>query len=78
MTNLFKKAVEKVERLPNSQQDGIAAIILDVLADEERWTRTFAETPDVLDRLAREAEQDEQDEQDEHARRTMPLDPDNM
>ena len=72
MTNLFKKAVEKVESLPQDQQDAIATMILEELADEERWTETFAQTPDVLERLAREAEEDAR------AGRTLPLDPDTM
>lgn len=72
MTNLFRKAVEKVESLPKDQQDAIAAMILEELADEERWNETFARTPQVLERLAREAEQDA------NAGRTLPLDPDNM
>ncbi|MDX1430383.1 MAG: hypothetical protein R3282_08850 [Rhodothermales bacterium] len=72
MTDLFRKAVEKVESLPKDQQDAIAAMILEELADEERWNKTFERTPDVLERLAREAEKEAK------AGRALPLDPDNM
>ena len=72
MTDLLKKAVKKVERLPDDQQDAIASLILDELEDDERWEASFAESPELLERLASEGER-------EHAKgNTEPLDPENL
>lgn len=37
MTNLLKKAIEEVERLPKDEQDAIAASILDEVSSEHTW-----------------------------------------
>jgi hypothetical protein len=72
MTDLLKKAVKKVERLPDDQQDAIASLILDELKDDDRWEASFAESPELLERLANEAER-------EHKKgNTEPLDPENL
>ena len=55
MTQLLERAYSEVSRLPASEQDGIAALILDALADEERWSEQFAQSQDALARLALEA-----------------------
>lgn len=54
MTLLLEKALEKVGKLPQEQQDAIATQILETLTDEEAWARRFADR-DKLERLASEA-----------------------
>ena len=72
MTDLLKKAVEKVEGLTDDQQDAIAGLILDELEDDERWETSFAQSHELLERLADEAEREH------HDGNTEPLDPANM
>ena len=58
MTELLQQVVNRVRQLPDSEQDAIAAMILDELEDEARWDAAFAASPDVLSQLAAEAEED--------------------
>jgi hypothetical protein len=44
-----------VEKLPASEQDAIAAIVLEELASEQRWTESFTRSQDELAKLAEEA-----------------------
>jgi hypothetical protein len=69
MTQLLEKAYSQVAQLPHSEQDAIAALILDALADEEQWTEQFANSQDALAKLALEALAEHQ------AGKTLPLDP---
>ena len=55
MTKLLEKALEQVAKLPASEQDALAAIVLEELASEQRWADSFAKSQDGLARLAREA-----------------------
>ncbi len=55
MTNLLKKAFERVSALPEEEQDAMAGLILDELEDEPRWRDTFARSQDALARLAGQA-----------------------
>lgn len=68
MTKLFEKAVSAVSNLPEKEQDAIAAMILEELADEERWARSFASSERQLSILAKEALEEY------HSDRTKPLD----
>lgn len=52
MTQLLEKAIAKVHKLPDVQQDEIATIILDELADELQWDIAFANSQDKLASLA--------------------------
>lgn len=68
MTGLLEEALRRVEALSQEEQNAIASQILETLADEEAWERSFRERPDVLTSLAREAIE-------EHRRgETRPLD----
>ena len=58
MTQLLEKALIEVYKLPPELQDFIAAIILEELEDERRWDKTFAESQDLLTKLAEEARGD--------------------
>ncbi len=55
MPKLLDKAIEEARKLPPREQDALGAIILEEIADEARWARTFADTQDVLEKLADEA-----------------------
>lgn len=59
MSEMLDRAVEQAKRLPIDQQDAIAAIILEEIADEQRWQAAFARSSDVLEQLAAEAEQED-------------------
>ncbi len=52
MTELLEEAIAKVQQLPASEQDAIAQLILDELADEQQWNQAFERSQDALSRLA--------------------------
>ena len=70
MTDALRKAFETAGRLPEREQDDLAAAILEELTADERWEAALGQFQDALARLADEA-------LDEHrAGRTRALDPD--
>ena len=72
MTKLLERAFEEASRLPEVEQNALAKWLLDELHSERQWARAFAESEDVLERLADEA-------LDEKRRgRTTPLDLDRL
>lgn len=72
MSELLERAVKKARSLNDVEQDAIAAIILEELADEVRWEQAFSKSQDALARLAAEAmEEDQRGE-------TKELDPDSL
>ncbi len=51
-----RKRGAKVKQLPESQQNAIAAMILEELEDEARcWDNSFNKSPDLLAKLATKA-----------------------
>jgi hypothetical protein len=58
MTQLLEQALNEVQKLPQPEQDAIAALILDELADERRWQESFARSQDQLARLAAKVRED--------------------
>lgn len=58
MTRLLNQAITKVQELTPTDQDTIAAIILEELEDEARWAKQFAGSQDALAKLARKARKD--------------------
>ncbi len=52
MTELLEQAIARVKQLPETEQDAIAALILEELEDEARWDRAFAKSHDTLAKLA--------------------------
>ncbi|MEI6452216.1 MAG: hypothetical protein WCP98_20010 [Actinomycetes bacterium] len=54
MTQLLDKALSEVAKLPASEQDAVAALVLEELASETRWSLSFAESQDLLATLAEE------------------------
>lgn len=55
MTKLLEKALKEVAKLPASEQDAVATILLEELASEQRWAKLFAKSQDKLAKLAEEA-----------------------
>ena len=68
MTKLLEKAIAATEKLSEAEQDTIATVILEELADEERWEQSFAHFRNQLSTLAKEALAEY------NAGRTKPLD----
>ena len=72
MTQLLEKALTEVYKLSPEKQDAIAAIILEELEDERRWDKAFAESQEILSKLAAEALAEHRSGQ------TQELDPDQL
>jgi hypothetical protein len=58
MNQLLDKAITKVQQLPPDEQETIAALILEEIADEETWDTAFANSQDQLAKLAEQARAD--------------------
>ncbi len=58
MSALLDQAVEEVRKLPDAEQDAIAALILQEIEDDRRWEKSLARSPGKLAAMAaRAAEQ---------------------
>jgi hypothetical protein len=70
MTQQLEAAFAEASRLPEEQQDALAAVILREIESERRWDELFArpESSELLERLANQAIADHR------AGRTRPLD----
>ncbi len=55
MTELLERAIARLKTLTASEQDAIAAMILEELEDEIRWDEAFVRSKDALAKLATEA-----------------------
>ena len=55
MTKLLEKAFERASKLPEVEQNALAKWLLEELRAERKWQKAFAESEDVLARLADEA-----------------------
>jgi len=72
MTELLEQAIAKLKTRPISEQDAIAALILEELEDDNRWDESFARSPDLLAKLAAEAMAENR------AGKTQELDPETL
>ena len=72
MTQRLREAIEAVSQLPDPDQDAYASWILAEIASENRWDKAFADSGDVLARLAHEALEERR------TGKTIPLDPDQL
>lgn len=70
MTRLMQAALAEISKLTETEQDALAAWILDELASESRWSAALAESADALAQFADDALREHR------AGRTQPLDPD--
>jgi len=72
MTQLLEKAFKEASKLPELEQNALARWLMDEIISERKWEKAFAESEDVLDKLADEALA-------EHAQgKTKPLDVDKL
>jgi hypothetical protein len=55
MTRLFEKAVEEISKLSKTEQDSIAAVILEEISDAKKWKESFLSSQKGLELLAKEA-----------------------
>ncbi len=55
MTQLLEKAFREASKLPVVDQNALAKWVLEELEAERKWELMFAESEDVLDKLADEA-----------------------
>ncbi|MGM0368753.1 MAG: hypothetical protein ACQEP2_09365 [Actinomycetota bacterium] len=55
MTKLLEKAFKEASKLPEVEQNALAKWVIEELKSEDRWKKTFAESEDILDKLADEA-----------------------
>jgi hypothetical protein len=58
VTQLLEQALAEVQKLPQGDQDAIAALILDELADERRWDEAFSRSQDKLAQIAAKVRSD--------------------
>ncbi len=58
MTTMLQKAIDELQKLPASDQDTMAALILAELADERQWDETFANSQELLSQMAAKAKED--------------------
>jgi hypothetical protein len=58
MTQLLDQALAEIRKLPETEQNAIAALILDELADERIWDEAFANSQESLARVAERVRED--------------------
>ena len=59
MTELLAKALARVARLPDHEQDAFARWLIDELESERRWSRAFGTSEGQIAEMAREAVADD-------------------
>lgn len=72
MTKRLEEAFAKASKLPENEQDPLAAWLQEELEDEHAWQEKFAKSHGVLARLAEETLAEHR------AGKTRPLDPDRL
>jgi len=72
VSKLLDQAFSEASKLPEDQQDELAALLLEEIRSERRWQEAFAQSQDVLARLAGEAAEERRRGE------TQPLDPDDL
>lgn len=55
MTQQLEQAIAAVLKRPDQDQDALAAILLEEIAAEQRWSALFAQSQGALEELALEA-----------------------
>ena len=68
MSEMLDRAFKQASRLPEPEQDELAAFILAEIADDRRWSEAFAASSSRLSDLASEALREH------NAKKTKPLD----
>ena len=57
MSQLLELAVAEARKLPDAEQDAIAALILEEIEDDRKWEEALARSPGKLAALAARAEE---------------------
>ena len=57
MSQLLDRAVAEARKLPDPEQDAIAALILEEIEDDRRWEEALARSPGKLVALATRADE---------------------
>ena len=69
MTKLMKQFIDRLQEIPEEEQDKYAATYLKELEDDQRWEELFSRTTEEQwEKLVKEAEKDVEKEE------TVPLD----
>ena len=55
MTKLLEKAFEEASNLSELEQNALARWLIDEILAEKKWEKTFAESEDLLEKLADQA-----------------------
>jgi hypothetical protein len=55
MTEMLDRAIMEAEKLPAVEQDAIAALILERIADDRAWEDSFARSQEQLAAMAKAA-----------------------
>ena len=55
MTHGLMSAVAQAEKLPPAEQDVLAAILIEEIESEQRWSQSLARSEHMLEALAAEA-----------------------
>lgn len=58
MGRLLEKAMAEAAKLPEPDQEAIGALILSEIESERRWDELFAQSQDLLAKMAEEARQE--------------------
>lgn len=72
MSKLLERAIEEAQKLPESDQEAIGALLLAEIESERKWDELFSRPSAAIEKMAREALEDHR------SRKTTPLDPDNL
>jgi hypothetical protein len=62
MTQALSDAVACAAKLPQEDQNALAAILMEEMASEERWSALFSESQTLLEQMARKAMEENQQE----------------
>jgi len=58
VTQLLEQALAEIQKLPAAEQDAIASLILEEVADEQRWDEAFARSQEQLSKLTEKVRTD--------------------
>jgi hypothetical protein len=58
MTKLLQQAISEVQKRAEAEQDAIAAVILEELADEAHWGANFEQSQSQLSRMSAKVPED--------------------
>ncbi len=61
MTILVEKAFREISKLPEGEQNALARWILEEIESEMKWDKKFADSEDVLAKLAKESLKDDKE-----------------